>query len=138
MQQVTTYNIVPGQDSALARQKLNFHTAGSISGCIISIFILFFVTAVGFIIMFVVGNKIVGGIVIGIGVFFSFLVYYGSRAQMMDKTLIIDGQESVGMFKCQPSKYAKFCCLSKTHRQFQLADVKSVSQTTVKSSQTQQ
>ncbi|KAA6309228.1 MAG: hypothetical protein EZS28_056554, partial [Streblomastix strix] len=55
---------------------------------------------------------------------------------MLDKTLIIDGQESVGMFKSQPSKYAKFCCLLETHRQFQLTDVKSVSQTTVKSSQT--
>ncbi|KAA6386507.1 MAG: hypothetical protein EZS28_017964, partial [Streblomastix strix] len=51
MQQVTTYNIVPGQD-----------TAGSISGSIISIFILLLVTAFGFIIMFVVGNKIVGGV----------------------------------------------------------------------------
>ncbi|KAA6363459.1 MAG: hypothetical protein EZS28_041014, partial [Streblomastix strix] len=60
MQQVTTYQIVPGQDSALARQKLNFLKGGSIQGIAISLIISLALVVVGIIILIFVKSKVPG------------------------------------------------------------------------------
>ncbi|KAA6392010.1 MAG: hypothetical protein EZS28_012461 [Streblomastix strix] len=126
----TTYNIDPVQDAALARQRINFNTNGTITGCVTGGVIMAVIAIVG-IVLIIVYSPIYGGIMVGIGVILILVIYCSTRSQMLDRELSIDGSTSKGVFAETASSHAGCCCLSETRREFQLTDVRSVSQVTV-------
>ncbi|KAA6394398.1 MAG: hypothetical protein EZS28_010075 [Streblomastix strix] len=135
-QPVRTYSIVPGQDSALATQKLTFQIKGTICKCLSGVLMIGIIVAVGIILLALSNHstidQLVGIAIIIFAIASTVVIFFAIRSQMVDITLTLDGANNNGLFTSLPMKLAKCCCLPKTKREFHLTDVKSVSQVTVK------